>query len=105
MTDNLEKDLAAVMDESFKPDSFKPEQRPRLVKPGELTGVVGEATNADIHRATRSMAEQMEKIVANLEKDIGQTNEVRNVVTQRILDLQKALNAAQDALSILKLKG
>jgi hypothetical protein len=75
--------------------------RDNYTAPGK-TNIVADVTNKDVDRSTRSMSEQMYKIIAGLEDDISDAIEIRDIVNKRISDLSKALNAARASLDVLK---
>jgi hypothetical protein len=62
---------------------------------------VENATNPDTDRATRLMREQIEKIIAGIEKDIKEAEEVKSIIQKRIEDLNVTLSASKASLEVL----
>ena len=107
------KDLEKAMDEALKEtkpraplygisNEVKSREPDKEVTKKAVTDPVHSATNADTSRSTRSMEEQMYRIIENLENDIEQARDVRDTVNRRILDLQLSLEATMAAVSVLK---
>lgn len=63
------------------------------------------ATNKDTARATRVMQDQLKKIIAGLERELYEAQEVRNMVTKRIIDLHTAINAARASIEAMNNHG
>jgi hypothetical protein len=69
------------------------------VRPGVSN--IAKVTNPDTGRSSRSMEEQMQKIIAGLDREIADAEQVRDVVDRRINDLSKARAVAKTAYAML----
>lgn len=90
----LEEKLAAAIDLT-NGKSHHDESRPSV-------GRAGVYADADTSKSTRSMKEQMMKIIASLENDIAEAMAIRRIITHRIDDMTLALNASKAAFDTVQ---
>jgi hypothetical protein len=84
-----EDDLAEELNDALDAmDNDRP-RNDKNWKPTQTSPVVS-ATNEDTVRATRTMGNQMDNIIAGLERDIKEADEIRLRVIRRIEDLKRA---------------
>ena len=104
MQDTFDKDIQKALDEIEKSNE-KAQPRKQYISntvPPKNTDPVLAATNADTSRATRSMEDQMYKIIEGLHADIDEARQVRETVNRRIRDLQISLEATMAAVEVIK---
>lgn len=81
------------------------ERRLRAVPPPPKVNSVTQATNEDTARASRNMLDQMNTIVAGLERELTECDVVRLNVLHRMHDLKLALDATRAAVETLRVRG
>jgi hypothetical protein len=72
--------------------------------PTNRNKIVADAVNEDFERSSHSMQQQMEVIIAGLEREIAEAKEIQATVAKRIKDLNLSLDASKAALDVLKRK-
>jgi hypothetical protein len=100
------KELGKVMEEGDKASEnrmrLRPVPSPSPLTPTGVSKVVASATDEDTQRAGRTMLEQMDNIIANLERDIAEEDKVRLTIVERIDNLNLARQACFAAKEVLK---
>ena len=96
---NEDMDLAENLEEAMQV-TFPPLKTPRVNGDDRLARIVSDVTN-DTGRTSRLMAEQMQQVVANLERDLKDASEVRVLLDERINDIQSAIAAGKASLEVL----
>jgi hypothetical protein len=90
--------LADELDEAMHV-TFPPLRTP--IKGDErLARIVADVTT-DTGRTSRLMGEQMQKVLANLERDLKDATEVKVLLEERIADIQSSLAAVKASLEVL----
>ena len=85
----------AALADSPIPPSVQQEQPPKRLRYEDIL-------NEDASRSTKAMEGQMLRIIGIIESDMDRTRQARDVLNQRMRDLQRAMDASRASLDVLR---